>query len=429
MIKFIFMRIRILGMVLLSCVALFGNAQDNEKLNAQIRSMGKETDPEKNIVAMNKLIKDNQLDTIKDAESIDMMKAQVAMSFLNARKYAGFEKYIALMKNKFNQTSYLNMAVVTLVRKKTDLNVAEKFARQTLDLYHAYKDDPKARPENFPVEDWERFMRFAVYPYNDTYAMALYATGKYKEALVYQEKAFNGAPEEGMAPSAERYAFLLAANGQEEKAFSLLNNMARTGKSTVAMNGLLKKLYIKRNGSEKGFDDYFDGLQKNVQAELKKSFRNKMLTNDAPLFSLRDLNGKTVSLADLKGKIVVLDFWATWCVPCLASFPAMQKLVNKHPEIVFLFIDTQEQQPGTVSRVKALMARAKYNFRVLIDEPLEGNSDNKVFKVVSDYKPEGIPAKVVIDANGKQRFMSTGFTSDTELINEMEAMIAVAKEQ
>lgn len=424
------MRIRKTGMLLLlSCAVLFCHAQENEKLNEQIRNMGKESDPGKNIAIMKQIIKDNKLDTVKDAETIDMMKAQVAMSFLNVKKYPQFQKYIGLMKNRFNQTSYLNMAAVTLIRKKTDLNVAEKLAKQTLDLYKTYKDDPKARPESFSVEDWNRFMQFAIYPYNDTYAMALYATGKNKEALVYQEKAFSGVPEEGMASSAERYAFLLAANGQEGKAFTLLNNMAKTGKSTAAMNGLLKKLYIKRNGSEKGFDDYFDELQKNVQAELKKVFQKKMLTNDAPAFSLLDLTGKTVSLADYKGKIVVLDFWATWCVPCVASFPAMQKLVNRHPEIVFLFINTQEQQAGTVERVKAFIARTKYTFRILIDEPLESNGDSKNYKVVSAYKPNGIPAKVVIDAQGKERFLTTGFTSDTELINEMEAMITVAKEQ
>src|ERR1700754_1863990 len=50
----------------------------------------------------------------------------------------------------------------------------------------------------------------------------------------------------------------------------------------------------------------------------------------APDFSLKDLNGKTVSLADYKGKTLVIDFWATWCVPCRESFPAVKMVMDKY---------------------------------------------------------------------------------------------------
>ena len=53
----------------------------------------------------------------------------------------------------------------------------------------------------------------------------------------------------------------------------------------------------------------------------------------------------------------------------------------------------------------------------------------KTFEALSAYKPNGIPAKVIIDPNGKQRFLTTGFSSDTELINEMKAMIQLVRDQ
>lgn len=52
-----------------------------------------------------------------------------------------------------------------------------------------------------------------------------------------------------------------------------------------------------------------------------------------------------------------------------------------------------------------------------------------MFEVLAAYKPNGIPAKIIIDPNGKQRFLSTGFSSDTELINEMKAMIQLVRDQ
>jgi thiol-disulfide isomerase/thioredoxin len=330
------------------------------------------------------------------------------------------------MHSKFNQTSYLSMGATTLVQENKDLPQAERLAKKTLDLYNSYKDDPAARPADMPKEDWDRFMKFAYYPYSDTYAMALYAVGKYKEALAWQEKAFNRPPEDELPASVERYAALLELNGQEEKAYSLLLKMAATGKSTEGMNKLLKKLYVKRNKDAAGFDVLFDSLQRNVVVTLKDEFRKKIKDTEAPGFTLKDTDGNTVSLADFKGKTVVIDFWATWCGPCKASFPAMQKMVQKHPEVVFLFIATQEKQEGALARVKGYISQNKYPFHVLMDEPSEGNP--QMFKALSVYKPQGIPAKYFIDPKGRQRFMSMGFTSDTQLMNEMEAMLQLIKE-
>src|SRR5690606_41666590 len=82
----------------------------------------------------------------------------------------------------------------------------------------------------------------------------------------------------------------------------------------------------------------------------------------APGFSLKDLDGKEVSLEDLKGKVVVLDFWATWCAPCIKSFPAMQMAVDKYkedPEVAFLFINTWERQEDPAAAVKQFMDRSE----------------------------------------------------------------------
>lgn len=418
--------IKFLFLSILICGALTVEAQLSETLMQQIKDMGKETDPAKSEMLMKKIIRDNHLQAGKDAETIDMMKGNVAMDYLGSGKYKAFEKTIYSMRNKFNQTSYMNMGAATLVREKKDLDKAVELSKKTLDLYDSYKDDPKARPADFSPEDWKRFMNFAQYPYYDTYAMALHAVGKNKEALTYQEKAFNGPVEEGLPSSVERYATLLKLDNQEDKAYALLLQMAKTGKSTDGMNRLLRELYTKKNKGEAGFDTFFSDLQVNVVASLKEDLKKKMQDITAPGFTLKDLEGNDIALSDFKGKVLVLDFWATWCVPCLASFPAMTKIMARHPEVEFLFIATQEKQEGATERVKNFIAKNKYPFHVLMDEPLKDNP--KLFEALSVYKPQGIPAKVIIDANGKQRFLSTGFSSDTELINELEAMIQLVSD-
>jgi len=129
----------------------------------------------------------------------------------------------------------------------------------------------------------------------------------------------------------------------------------------------------------------------------------------APNFSLKDLNGKTVSLADYKGKTLVIDFWATWCVPCRESFPAVKMVMDKYkndPDVKFLFIDTREKVEDFVPLIKKFLADNQYPFYVVLDEK---GTDGKMDKTYLKYVMPGIPTKYIIDKNGIIRFKHVGF--------------------
>ena len=402
------------------------NAQEVTGIHADIRKMSKETDPSKSIIIRDQIIKDYNLNSLKDAETIDLLNGIVGIAFVRVKNYEGFEKYIDLIQNKFNQTSMLNMAANELLDMDIDVAYASKLAKRTLDVYNTFKDDPKAKPDNFSKEDWIRFMNFAKYPYYDTYAKVLFALEKYEEAILYQRKAFDGKPEDGLPASVERYAKLLELNHEKDSAKLLLLKVAGKGKPNKSMIAQLKSFYIADRGSSDNFDGYLDSLQHGVRAEMIAELKKEMLNETAPLFSLKDTQGKLTHLSDFKGKIVVLDLWATWCAPCIASFPAMQKLVEKHPDVVFLFIAVDEKGDDAAKRVKNFMDKRKYTFRVLMDELSDGTSGQYV--ITSTYKPNGIPAKYFIDKEGKLRFTSKGFSTDAELVNEIDAMISILKD-
>jgi len=186
---------------------------------------------------------------------------------------------------------------------------------------------------------------------------------------------------------------------------------------------ILKRAYIKQNKSENGFEDYIAALEKESYLQMMAELRKSILNEAVPSFALLDLDGNNINISDLRNKVVVVDFWATWCGPCKASFPAMQKMVDKfkdNPEVKFVFVDTWERGENKRKDAADFLAAHKYTFHVLQDV------DDKV---VSQFNVNGIPTKFVIDKNGMIRFKAVGFDgSDEKLVSELSAMIELAKD-
>nr|WP_276898595.1 TlpA family protein disulfide reductase [Pedobacter kyonggii] len=165
----------------------------------------------------------------------------------------------------------------------------------------------------------------------------------------------------------------------------------------------------------------------NKADSLHKKLLAEMIGLPAPDFTLKDLDGNIVSLKGLKGKVIVIDFWSTWCVPCKKSFPAMQLAVNAYkndPFVKFLFIHTWETTKTPVEDVKNYIAKSGFNFQVPMDLK-DGTGRNAA---VEAYGVSAIPAKFIIDKAGNIVFKLTGFTgTDAAALLEISERITLAK--
>lgn len=125
----------------------------------------------------------------------------------------------------------------------------------------------------------------------------------------------------------------------------------------------------------------------------------------APDFSLRDLQGRTLTLADFRGKVLVLNFWATWCPPCRAEIPAFIEAVKNlgGEGLAVIGLSLDEIPPA---RLSAWVAKAGINYPVAVATE----------KIVTDYQPgEYIPATIVIDGKGRIRHRHTGMIDQETL--------------
>jgi len=124
----------------------------------------------------------------------------------------------------------------------------------------------------------------------------------------------------------------------------------------------------------------------------------------APDFSLPDLSDQNVALSDFRGKVVLLDFWATWCPPCRMSIPELVKLQDKYREdgLEILGISLDDPQDDLVRYLREFKEKYKINYRIL-----RFNA-----KVMQDYfgmESPAIPTMFVIDRDGKIREKIVGF--------------------
>ena len=113
-------------------------------------------------------------------------------------------------------------------------------------------------------------------------------------------------------------------------------------------------------------------------------------------FSLIDLEGKTQSLSQYRGKIVLVNFWATWCKPCTTEMPAMQSIYDKLRDKGFVVLAVNELEDEAKVR-EHIATQHKHTFPVLLDR------DNKV---ANQFGVFGLPVSVFIDQEGRVRNIS-----------------------
>ncbi len=132
----------------------------------------------------------------------------------------------------------------------------------------------------------------------------------------------------------------------------------------------------------------------------------------APDFTLKDLSGRNVSLSDYKGKVVLLEFWATWCPPCRASVPALVALKKKYEQKGFILLGVSIDSDSDASeKVKQFSVAYNINYPVLLANEATPNAYNVI----------SIPTSFLIGKDGKIVDIYRGYSEEFD--NNVSAQI------
>jgi thiol-disulfide isomerase/thioredoxin len=290
-------------------------------------------------------------------------------------------------------------AVAQALLDSASADAAPRALKYALRMEELYRQMPPGAPQS------ERGIGHAL----ALEARATGSVGRAQDALTLARRAFETFPNAESAREIARWSEILGKFEDAARALAdafTIPDAHSTDADRARDRGRMGELFERAKGSQSGLGDLVLGAyDRNVallharELRLRQSDPNAQLT-DPLLFTLTATDGRKFAMAELKGKVVVLDFWATWCGPCRAQHPLYTQASERfhdHPGVVFLSIDADDDH----SLVKPFLDEEKWPGPVYFEDGL-----TRALEVFA------FPTTIVLDKRGQVFSRLNGFVPE-----------------
>jgi thiol-disulfide isomerase/thioredoxin len=368
----------------------------------EFRAASRTSDATARVAGLKKFIAAHPKSTLLPIARESLVSALIAANAPTAEILAETDRAVSVIPAESERAEMYNSVAMALADRGEQLDRANDFAQKAVAAVP--KDDPDAAEMAAIV--------------TDTLGWVQHKRGEHDKAATTFATALTYSPDNGEI--LYHYGLALEKAGRTDEAIdAYIRAVGVFPAPEKRADQPLRALYEKRAGSIEGLDAKI--AMANEASRRRVVFEARKFEKQAPEWALKDIAGNPEKLADFKGKVVVMDFWGSWCPPCRAELPSFQALHVKYKEnknVVFLGMNWE--RPGEpAARMKAVtdfMANNKYTFPVVIDH------DSVAVKA---YGLQGFPTVYMIDPSGMIRFKNVGYEDGVERIIEaqLESML------
>ena len=140
----------------------------------------------------------------------------------------------------------------------------------------------------------------------------------------------------------------------------------------------------------------------------------EVLEGPAPDFTLKSRSGENIKLSELRGDVVMINFWASWCAPCRQEMPLLEEMSKKYSDLGFTLLGVNVEEDS--SKADELLREVPVSFPVLFDNK---NDVTKLYKVVA------MPSTVMVDRDGNMRYLHRGYLPgyEAEYVKQIKELV------
>lgn len=343
----------------------------------------------------------------------EQIQLAVVTHLLNARKADECEQFLRDMGNFVAPMAWNQLARVYMAADST-MGKAREASTQAVDA--ARNPNPELKPSHLAEFEWKKQQTDIVLGLMlDTYGMILQKQNENASAIAAFEEMMYLLEKQATAEHYEHALQAFLAADKLKEAYALTSTAIAVASANDVIRREHRRLFDELMSKRKGADGNASSYE-TERARLEergRAFRIEKLASErlnmaAIEGELTTLDGKKASLADFRGKVVVIDFWATWCGPCKKSMPALQEIYESYANndnVQILVVNAWERVEDRQKVASQFISNGKFTFPVYLD--LKDD-------VIRKFGVTGIPTKFYLDKTGKIQYKEVGFTTAEE---------------